>query len=138
MKKIVKLFLIITLLILVCGNVNVEAKSIKIHSQSGGPEGGGGVNTLTLNNSEYYIYVDEITGVGYLINKHNGQENIIGTCQVIIFDVSNSQSYIWCLSNEENLGTIEVSIIKDTQIITNIDGEIENLINCGSIVTISD
>lgn len=116
MKKIFKVIFITMIFVLLCGIIKIDAKTIKIHDHSGGPEGGGGgVNTLTLFDSEYYIEIDDTTNIGYIVYVENGNEIILGTCEVILVDNNSHEQFI-CYSADNNLGTIIIEDINSNSL----------------------
>lgn len=102
-----------------------------------------GVVLYTLNSSEYYLEINEDENRGYLIELNNGQEEIVGTCSVIIQseeEHSIPSEYI-DFNNTSSLGSI-VIILTDSETgkgyVQNVNGELANLFVVNEKVIVSN
>lgn len=96
----------------------------------------GGVHVLSLNEINYSIEVDEETEIGYVVYSINGMDEILGTCNVMITDITNNNTYNLCVSDDNELGSIVITVDRNSQIITETSGEVSDIFSFGSLVNI--
>ena len=136
MKKTIKLFVVLFLVMLCCVNITVGAASVKIVKNEGGNEEGS--NTLALFNDEFYIEVDEDTNIGYLIHKNRGNDIVIGTCKVELINSITSDNSIICYSNSmNNLGSLIIVFDNESGVVVEAVGDIENIFCVGTYVNVN-
>lgn len=142
-KKLLTIFIFVILFVLTCGQLTVEAKTIKVHDHTGGPSGGGGgVSTLTTLDSEHYIYIDESSNYGYVVYKLRNQEEIIGTCEVIIA-LDNSINNVACMKDSEyyDCGSLTLRTYQDSEgyeqyYVSEVNGDLVNIFIINDFVSI--
>lgn len=133
-KRILKIFVLVLVFTLFIGTIKVNAARVTIVKD----ENPDRVDVLSLSNNEFYVAIDDETQIGYLTNCVRGNEEIIGTCEILIVDLNNSTNYLLCNADENNVGTVVITITDNEQIVTNVNGEISNVFYLGSSVIIND
>ncbi len=133
-KRILKIFLLVLVFTLYIGTIKVNAARVTIVKD----ENPDRVDVLSLSNNEFYVSIDDETKIGYLTNCVRGNEEIIGTCEILVVDLNESTNYLLCSADENNVGTVVITIIENQQTITNVTGEISNIFYIGSSVIINE
>ena len=100
-----------------------------------------GVSVLSSMNLNYEIYIDEDTGYGYVISIEDGQEEILGTCSIIVISRDNLTSYVLCIddSSEISYGSMIIEFINEMETtgrVISTTGELENIFDKNNKVTI--
>ncbi|MDD3383703.1 MAG: hypothetical protein PHX46_02695 [Bacilli bacterium] len=90
--------------------VEVQAAKIKIVRD----ENPDCVTVLSLFDEEYSIDVDEENEIGYVVYTSNGEDEILGTCTVIVINSQNPNGYVLCNSEVgSSRGTLTITIINE-------------------------
>lgn len=115
--------------------VQFEAKKIIIEEDDN-PDG---VTDFVLGNREYFIEINEETGIGFVIYSSNNNDYVLGTCSVTVID-ENQNEYIECNSsaNFEVLGEITLIKLSDDNefYISSLTGEVSNIFTLNDVVRI--
>ena len=110
-------------------SINLSATTIVIDQEGGSDDNDGNKTPYGLV-KDYLINVDEDNNIGYLERSINGNSVVLGTCEVIIIDVSNHEGYILCNDDNNSLGTITILINSNNEekgTIVNLNGEISSI-----------
>ena len=136
-KKIFKIICLIILLFTLVNSINLSAITIVINQEGGEGENNGNSETYGLV-KDYLINVDE-NNIGHLERRINGNNVVLGTCEVIIIDALNPEGYILCNDDNNSMGTITIQInINDESkgTIVSMSGEIYTIISINEEVNI--
>lgn len=133
-KRILKIFVLVFVFALFIGTIKVNAARVTIVKD----ENPDRVDVLSLSNNEFYVSIEDETKIGYLTNCVRGNEEIIGTCEILVVDLNESTNYLLCSADENNVGTVVITITENEQIVTNVTGEISNVFYLGSTVIINE
>ena len=133
-KRIFKIFVLVLVFTLFIGTIKVNAARVTIVKD----ENPDRVDVLSLINNEFYVSIDDETKIGYLTNCVRGNEEIIGTCEILVVDLNSSTDYLLCCADENNMGTVVITITENEQIVTNVTGEISSVFYLGSSVVINE
>ena len=123
-KKIITLVFMLALTLCTL-TINLSAKTIVIEKDEDLDD-----NTGYVLNNSYSIFINEDNNIGYLERNINGNSVVLGTCKVIIIDVSNPEGYILCNDDNNSLGTITILINSNNEekgTIVNLNGEISSI-----------
>lgn len=138
MKKKLSVFVVVLVLcFMTFGYMRVNASS-KIVLNSGDEETGVRLCSLDDIEYQYYIEIGDETNVGYVVNCVRNIEKVLGTCKIYVIDEVNSTNYLLCNSDDNNMGTVVITITENEQIVTNVTGEISNVFHLGSSVSINE
>ena len=112
-SKLLKIIICIITIIVGSNNIVANAKTVKIERDNN-PEG---VTVLSARDVEYYIEIDEETKIGYVVFINRGIEEVIGTCNIVVYDRYNTLGYSLCedenVSDTTFLGYMEIIIIDE-------------------------
>lgn len=143
MKTFKKTFVGVILLVVMClmtfTAVSVNAARVHIIKDNN-PSG---VVILSLDNESYSIEVDEETGYGYVVYEIDGEEEILGTCSVVVLDTINKTEYVLCYEEEglTSYGEMIVVITNEVAsegVIYSIEGKLEELFDTNDTVIIEE
>ena len=103
----------------------------------------GGVQVLSLLDKECYINIDEETGYGYVVSVINNDEEVLGTCSVVVVNRDNPEGYTLCSEDTTmtSFGTMVIVInneVENEGIIYSISGQLENLFDVNDKVAIEE
>lgn len=133
MKKFLfKILIISFMFIFLVKTLNVSAKKLEIENEFDDNVG----SVLVLNDIEFYVEVDEETKIGYVVTECRGVKEVIGTCDVTIVDTNNTLIENFCLSSDNNVGTMVITMDDGFYIITESHGDISNVFYVGASVAI--
>jgi len=137
-KKIFKVFCLVLFFFVFVNSINLNAIIIDINQEGGGSEEDGDKSPYGLC-LDYFINMDEETNIGYLERCINGNNVVLGTCEVIIIDVLNPEGYILCNDDNNSLGSIIILIDSNDEekgTIVNVNGEINTIVSVNEEVSI--
>lgn len=143
MKAINKTFVGVILLALMClittSIMTVSASSIVIVKDTN-PSG---VVGLSLGDENYSIAIDDETGYGYVVSTLNNNEEILGSCSVIVIDRENPNGYTLCSedSSMTSYGTMVIVVTNEVNsegVIHSISGQFNELFDINDKVVIEE
>ncbi len=129
MKKSILILLLMFMLIM-CSVIFSKAAIIVIEDD----EEPDGTNVYSLSTNEYYIYVDEEYGEGYVYNSINDRDLMIGTCSILL--VNNNIVERICEGNENSIGEIKIAVNGNVGVIIELIGEVNEIFDIGTEVSI--
>lgn len=138
-KTFVGVFLLVVMCLVTFTSVSVNAARVNISKDPNL----GGVQVLSLLDKEYYINIDEETGYGYVVSVINNDEEVLGTCSVVVVNRDNPEGYTLCSEDTTitSFGTMVIVITNEVEnegIIYFISGQLENLFDANDKVAIEE
>lgn len=138
-KTFVGVFLLVVMCLVTFTSVSVNAARVNISKDPNL----GGVQVLSLLDKEYYINIDEETGYGYVVSVINNDEEVLGTCSVVVVNRDNPEGYTLCSEDTTitSFGTMVIVITNEVEnegIIYSISGQLENLFDANDKVAIEE
>ena len=93
--------------------------------------------------ADFYINIDEETGYGYVVSVTNNDEEVLGSCSVVVVNRDNPEGYTLCSedSTMTSFGTMVIVITNEVEnegIIYSISGQLENLFDANDRVAIEE
>lgn len=134
MKKLFKFLVIVFMFVILLGTIEVNAAKITIVKD----ENPDRVNVLLDGENDYYIEIDENGNVGYLYNLVRGNSELVGTCDIVIYDITDHTYYTLCSSSYNSIGSLVITNNQDSLIISEATGDISNVFYVGAQVIIND
>lgn len=138
-KTFVGVFLLVVMCLVTFTSVSVNAARVNISKDPNL----GGVQVLSLLDKECYINIDDETGYGYVVSVINNDEEVLGTCSVVVVNRDNPEGYTLCSEDTSltSYGTMVIVITNEVEnegIIYSISGQLENLFNANDKVAIEE
>ena len=138
-KTFVGVFLLVVMCLVTFTSVSVNAARVNISKDPNL----GGVQVLSLLDKECYINIDEETGYGYVVSVINNDEEVLGTCSVVVVNRDNPEGYTLCSEDTTitSFGTMVIVITNEVEnegIIYYISGQLENLFDANDKVAIEE
>lgn len=138
-KTFVGVFLLVVMCLVTFTSVSVNAARVNISKDPNL----GGVQVLSLLDKECYINIDEETGYGYVVSVINNDEEVLGTCSVVVVNRDNPEGYTLCSEDTTitSFGTMVIVITNEVEnegIIYSISGQLENLFDVNDKVAIEE
>lgn len=133
-KKLFCLMSMIIIFILLLSSITVDASTIVI-KEDNNPTG---VTVLNYENDIYFIRVDDEKMHGYFICKVDDNEQIIGSCSIIIINNMNDAHYLCTYdSNYQNYGCLVISVNNDNEYrILDVTGDLSEAFAIGMEINI--
>lgn len=116
--------------------INLSASTIIIERDDDSDD-----NTGYVFNANYLITINEDDNIGYFQRSINGNNVVLGTCEVIIIDTLNPNGYVLCNDDNNSLGTITILINSNDEekgAIVNVNGEINTIVSVNEEVSIME
>lgn len=138
-KTFVGVFLLVVMCLVTFTSVSVNAARVNISKDPNL----GGVQVLSLLDKECYINIDEETGYGYVVSVINNDEEVLGSCSVVVVNRDNPEGYTLCSEDTTmtSFGTMVIVITNEVEnegIIYSISGQLENLFDANDRVAIEE
>lgn len=138
-KTFVGAFIFAIMCLLTFTTISVNAAKVHISKDPNV----GGVQILSLSDEEYYINIDDESGYGYVVSAINNDEEILGSCSVVIVNSDNSEGYTLCFEDTSLLsyGTLVIVItdyVENEGIVYSVSGQLENIFSANDKVVIAE
>lgn len=138
-KTFVGVFLLVVMCLVTFTSVSVNAARVNVSKDPNL----GGVQVLSLLDKECYVNIDDETGYGYVVSVLEDNEEILGTCSVVVVNRDNPKGYTLCSEDTsfESYGTMVIVITNEVEnegIIYSISGQLENLFDANDKVAIEE
>lgn len=140
-KNLFKLFAFVVMLMSLLSISSVVSASDIIIIRNPNP---GGVTVLSLNQVVYHIETsDDDNPIGYLVRTTNGEDEVLGTCTVIVIDRFNPNGYVLCSDQGSNnsCGTLIINItnrITGEGYVKSVSGSLRNIFSRNTRIRLND